>query len=133
MSANNNNNNNTFKASAILREEEEDESRKQQQGADYFQPPSLKCSICYERIIDVPPSPEGLADKCKKCLTTMKLIPSGFPFKFAGDPDKAFECAICLSIIKDATELPECNHVMCQKCLAYYEDERRKVALKDEK
>lgn len=132
------NNNNNFKGSRILREEEE-ESRRQQQGAcssDYFQPPSLPtCSICYERIVDVPssPSPEGLADKCQKCLTTMKQIPSGFPFDFAGDPDKAFECPICGSIIKEAHELPTCHHVMCRDCLLYYENERRSSALKNKK
>ena len=130
--------NNNSKASAILREDE-DESRRQQQGAcssDYVQPPqSSKCSICYERITGAPTasSSEGLANKCQKCLSTMKSIPSGFPFKFAGDPDKGFECSICLSIIREATELPTCHHVMCRECLLYYEEERRRVVLKDEK
>ena len=136
-SNNNNNNNNNTKALAILREEQE-ESRRQQQGAcssDYVQPPpSSKCSICYEKITaPTASSSKGLADKCQKCLTTMNAIPSGFPFKFAGDPDKEFECSICLSIIREATELPTCHHVMCRECLLYYEEERRKLALKDEK
>ena len=143
-SNNNNNNNNNInnKASAKLREEEnkDDESKRQQQGAcssDYVQSTSpSKCSICYERIINVPStssSPEKLNNKCQKCLTTMNAIPSGFPFKFAGDTDKEFECPICLSIIREATELPTCHHVMCRECLVYYEQERQRFALEDEK
>ena len=126
MSSNSNN-----KASAIS-QEEENESRRQEQGAcssDYVQSPSSNCSICYERIINVPTASQskGLDNKCQKCLTKMSAIPSGFPFKFAGDPDKEFECAICLSIIREATELPSCNHVMCRECLVYYEEERRRM------
>ena len=119
-----------------MREEEEDESRKQQQEACSSvnvqpQSPSLKCSICYERITGAPTTTlsEGLGNKSQKCLTTINKIPSGFPLKFASDTDKEFEWAMCLSIIREATELPTCHHVMCSHCLLYYEQERRRIAL----
>ena len=84
------------------------------------------CSICRKTFVVTFNEKEEGSNKCPECLKKIDSIPSGFPFKFAGEPAKEFECAICLSIIQDATEIPSCNHVMCAKCLVYYEQEQRK-------
>ena len=85
------------------------------------------CSICQKTFVVTFNEKGERSVKCSECLKKMDSIPSGFPFKFAGEPAKAFECTICLSIIQDATEIPSCNHVMCEKCLIYYEQEQRKT------
>ena len=92
------------KASEILQEEQESLRRGACSNDNVSQ---ATCSICFERIVGVQSvEVKGLANKCRQCLRKINATPSGFPFKFSGEPVKEFECAFCLCIIKDATELP---------------------------
>ena len=112
------------KTSTVLREEEE-ASRLGACSKDYVDS-EADCSICRKTFVVTFNEKEERSNKCSECLKKIDSKPSGFPFKFAGEPAKEFECAICLSIIQDATEIPTCNHVMCAQCLVYYEQEQRK-------
>ena len=110
-------------------EEEEEETRRLVRSCStgYYVSSQADCSICRKPFVVTFTEHGETSNKCPECLKTINSIPSGFPFTFAGEPEKEFECAICLCIIKDANEIRPCNHVMCAECLLYYEQDQRKT------